>query len=89
MQLASKLGKTDAFLQYWKQGANLDLPMENGNHLTWWGDEYNNDGHKGYRLILGQPISANCYGELWYGTYKNLRSDESGHKFGWAMTFSY
>ncbi len=89
VQLASKLGKTDAFLQYWKQGANLDLPMENGNHLTWWGDEYNNDGHKGYRLILGQPISANCYGELWYGTYKNLRSDESGHKFGWAMTFSY
>ncbi|MCH3958997.1 MAG: hypothetical protein LKE51_05840 [Selenomonas sp.] len=45
VQLYKKVGLTDTFLQYWKQQAKVNLPMENGNHLTWWGDEYNTDGH--------------------------------------------
>lgn len=89
LQLYKKLNKTDVFLQYWKQEANIDLPIENGNHTTFWGDEYNNFGHKGYRLILGHPVSTNCYAEAWYGDYKNLKSDEKGQKFGWDLTFSY
>lgn len=106
-QLYKKMGKTDVFVQYWKQQGNIDLPMENGNHLAWWGDMYANwdikdaagnvtghdgrgqEGLEGWRLILGHPISENCYAEAWYGDYDNLVTDENAKKFGWALTFSY
>lgn len=89
VQLYKKIGTVDTFVQYWNQQSRVNLPVENGNHLTWWGDEYNNDGHDGYRLILGQPVSPNCYAEAWYGYYQNKATTEIGRKFGWALTFSY
>ena len=89
IQLYKKIGTVDTFAQYWNQQKRINLPMENGNHLTWWGDEYNTDGHDGYRLILGQPVSPNCYAEAWYGIYNNKTTDETGRKYGWALTFSY
>lgn len=99
-QLYKKFDKTDVFVQYWKQQGNIDLPMENGNHLAWWGDMYapvgpswsdgrGANGVEGWRLILGHPISANCYAEAWYGDYDDLVTDEGSQKFGWALTFSY
>lgn len=94
-QLYKKFDKTDVFVQYWKQQGNIDLPMENGNHLAWWADMYSNwdgrgeQGVEGWRLILGHPISENCYAEAWYGDYDNIVTDESAKKFGWALTFSY
>lgn len=89
VQLYKKLGKTDTFLQYWNQQARVNQPIENGDHLTWWGDEYNTKGHDGYRLILGYPVSANCYAEGWYGFYKDKVDKNIGRKYGWALTFSY
>lgn len=91
VQLYKKLGKVDTFLQYWNQENNYNAPIENGNHLGWWGDLYGNKGVEGFRLILGYPVSANCYAEAWYGDYDTTKDnvDESAKKYGWALTFSY
>lgn len=58
VQLYKKVGLTDTFLQYWKQQAKVNLPMENGNHLTWWGDEYNTDGHFSHvsSILINSPF---------------------------------
>lgn len=91
VQLYKKLGKVDTFLQYWKQEGDYNAPIENGNHMAWWGDQYGNAGVEGFRLILGYPVSANCYAEAWYGDYDTTANgiDESAKKYGWALTFSY
>lgn len=89
-QLYKKLGKTDTFIQYWKQQGNYNPPLENGNHLAWWGHQYGGQGIEGYRLILGYPVSANCYAEAWYGDYDATNTNsEGGKKYGWALTFMY
>lgn len=97
VQLYKKFGKTDAFLQYWRQEGNINLPMENGNHMAWWGDMFSERGKlgvEGWRLILGHTISENCYAEAWYGDYDTILANASGDKesakkFGWALTFQY
>lgn len=96
-QLFKKMGTTDVIVQYWKQQGNIDLPMENGNHMAWWGDMFTGNwgdkrgqnGVEGWRLVLGNPIAKNCYAEAWYGDYKDLITDEKSKKFGWALTFAY
>lgn len=91
VQLYKKFGKVDTFLQYWNEEQNYLPPMENGNHLAWWGDQYYR-GVEGVRLILGYPVSANCYAEAWYGDYDTKATDvkdQSAKKFGWALTFQY
>lgn len=94
VQVYKKLGKVDTFLQYWKQEQNYNTPMENGNHMAWYRDMYGGwredfGGVEGFRLILGYPISVNCYAEAWYGDYEDIVSSESSQKFGWALTFQY
>lgn len=91
VQLYKKLGKVDTFLQYWNEEGNYNPPIENGNHMAWWSDQYYR-GVEGFRLILGYPVSANCYAEAWYGDYDvkdDAVKDQSAKKFGWALTFSY
>lgn len=91
VQLYKKLGKVDTFLQYWKEEGNYNPAAENGNHLAWWGDQYFGAGVEGFRLILGYPVSPNCYAEAWYGDYESTADgvDSDGKKYGWALTFSY
>ena len=93
VQLYKKLGKVDTFLQYWDQEGNYNPPMENGNHMAWWGHQYGGQGVEGFRLILGYPVSPNCYAEAWYGNYDTskdgVNNDNSATKYGWALTFSY
>lgn len=89
VQLYKKVGKTDVIAQYWKQEANLNLPIENGDHMTWWGHEYSHNGIEGYRLIAVHPWSVNSYSEFFYGDYKNIKTDEKAKKYGWTLTFCY
>jgi hypothetical protein len=40
LQFWKIIDKNEVILQYWKQEGNLNLPNENGDHLTWWSSEY-------------------------------------------------
>lgn len=89
-QAFKNISGTDVILQYWKQEANYNPPIENGDHMAWWWGQYGSgDGIKGYRVILGRDLGANVRGELFYGDYKQIKSDTKGKKYGWVMTFSY
>lgn len=93
LQLWKTINKDELILQYWKQEGNLNLPAENGDHLTWWGNEYGalggNQGFKGYRAIVVHHINPQLYTETWYGDYKNLVTNERAKKYGWDVTISF
>jgi hypothetical protein len=93
LQLWKTIKKDEIILQHWKQEGNLNLPAENGDHLSWWGNEYGTlggkQGYKGYRAIVVHHINPTLYTETWYGDYKNLVTDERAKKYGWDVTISF
>lgn len=89
-QAFKNISGTNVILQYWKQEGNYNPPIENGDHMTWWWGQYGSgEGIKGYRVILGRDLGSNVYGELFYGDYKQIKSDTKAKKYGWVVTVSY
>ncbi|VBB05156.1 Hypothetical protein LUCI_0363 [Lucifera butyrica] len=87
-QIYKNINGTDVWLQYWKQGPNLNAPIENGDHMAWWGDMYIN-GAKGWRIIADRQIDKNFDISPWYGDYKTINTNVKAKKYGVDLTYSF
>jgi hypothetical protein len=88
IQLFKNIGGTDVIAQYWDQGNRMDWVAETGNHMAWWGHQYNGS-LKGYRLILERKIMDNTVLTLVHGDYKNKETDLKGRKDVVQVTVSF
>ena len=89
LQASKTVGKSDFILQYWYQGKNMNLPLENGNHMAFWTDQYSNQGLRGYRAIFVYHFTENLMLETFYGDYRSLDTRSSGSKYGFATTVQF
>lgn len=88
-QISKRVGGTDVFMQYWKQESKLNAPMENGDHMAWWGDMYGGHDIKGWRLITDTPIDKHFDVTCFYGDYKVQDTDTKAKKYGVDLTYSF
>jgi len=94
LQISKRIGITDVFAQYWRQDALLRSPIENGDHMAWWGDMYCGASDlKGWRLITDTQLDKHFDLSFWYGSYNvnNITTnvETKAKKFGTDITYSF
>lgn len=89
VQLFKNIGGTDVIAQYWDQGNRMDWVAETGNHMAWWGHQYNSGSIKGYRLILEHEVMPNTRLTVAHGNYKNKDTNIKARKDTVQMTVSF